>query len=104
MYKNEQKEHKFRRQKKFKKATFIKTKTKNNIEDNDANNILFSKKEPYGIKNSFKYFIGYNDNDIMRPLCIKLPEMTRYVRKFNENSTTSFRVKDKQLLNNYKKI
>ena len=27
-------------------------------------------------KNSFKYFIGYNDNDIIRPLCIKLPQMT----------------------------
>ena len=30
--------------------------------------------------------------------------MTEYVKKFNENSTTSFRVKDKQLLKNYNKI
>ena len=30
--------------------------------------------------------------------------MTGYVRKFNENSTMSFRVKDKQLLKNYNKI
>ena len=30
--------------------------------------------------------------------------MTGYVRKFNENSTLSFRVKDKQLLKNYNKI
>ena len=30
--------------------------------------------------------------------------MTGYVRKFNENSTMSFRVKDKQLLRNYNKI
>ena len=30
--------------------------------------------------------------------------MTGYVKKFNENSTMSFRVKDKQLLNNYNKI
>ena len=41
-----------------------------------------SKKEPYGIKNSFQYFIGYNDNDLIRPLCIKLPQMIGYVRKF----------------------
>ena len=27
----------------------------------------FQKKEPYGTKNSFKYFIGYNDNDVIRP-------------------------------------
>ena len=30
--------------------------------------------------------------------------MTGYVKKFNENLTMSFRVKDKQLLNNYNKI
>ena len=30
--------------------------------------------------------------------------MTGYARKFNENSTMSFRVKDKQLLKNYNKI
>ena len=30
--------------------------------------------------------------------------MAGYVRKFNENSTMSFRVKDKQLLKNYNKI
>ena len=28
--------------------------------------------------------------------------MTGYVRKFNENSTMSFRVEDKQLLKDYK--
>ena len=66
--------------------------------------IIVSKREPYGTKNSFKYFIGYNDNDIIRPLCIKLPQMTGYVRKFNENATMSFIVKDKQLLKNYTKI
>ena len=30
--------------------------------------------------------------------------MTGYVRKFNENATMSFIVKDKQLLKNYTKI
>ena len=30
--------------------------------------------------------------------------MTGYVRKFNENSSMSFRVKDNQLLKNYDKI
>ena len=27
------------------------------------------------IKNSLKYFTGYNDDNIIRPLCIKLPQM-----------------------------
>ena len=53
--------------KKVRKSTFYKSKTINNIEDIDVNNILVSKKEPYCTKNSLKYFIGYNDNDIIRP-------------------------------------
>ena len=51
--------------KKSKKASSTKKKTINNIEETDINNILVSKKEPYGDKNLVKYFIGYNDNDIM---------------------------------------
>ena len=47
---------------KSKEAAFIRTK-RNDIEDINVNNILVSKKELYGNKNSFKYFIGYNDND-----------------------------------------
>ena len=90
--------------KKIRKSTFYKNKAINNIEDIDVNNILVSKKEAYGNKNSFKYFIGYNDNDIIRPLCIRFPQMTGYARKFDENATMSFIVKDKQLLKNYTKI
>ena len=58
--------------KKIKKPDIYKNKKINKIDDINVNNILVSKKEPYGTKNSFKYFIGYNDNDIIRPLCIRL--------------------------------
>ena len=68
------------------------------MDDIDVDKILFSKEEPYGTKNSFKYFIGYNDNDLIRPLWIKLPQMTGYVRKFDDNSTMSFKINNKQLL------
>ena len=86
--------------KKSEEAAFIRT----NIDGIDVNSILVSKKEPYGTKNSYKYFIGYNDNDNIRPLCIRLPQMTGYARKFNENATMSFIVKDKKLLKKYTKI
>ena len=79
--------------KKIKKCTFYKNKTINNIEDIDVNNILVSKKESYGNKNSVKYFIGYNDNDVIRPLRISLLQMTGYARKFDENETMSFIVR-----------
>ena len=53
----------------------------------------FLKKNHTVIKNSLKYFIAYNNNDIIRPLCIRLPQMTGYATKFNENATMSFIVK-----------
>ena len=55
-------------------------------------------------KKSFKYFIGYKDNDVIRPLCIKLPQMLGYVRKFEGNTTMSFKINDKQLLKKYNQI
>ena len=88
--------------KKIKKSIY-KNKRIYSTDDIDVNNILVSKKEPYRNKNSLKYFIGYND-DIIRPLCIRLPQMTGYARKFNENATMSFIVKDKKLLKKYSKI
>ena len=90
--------------KKNKKSNFYKDKKINNIEEIDVNNILASKEESYGNKNSFKYFIGYNNNSNIRPLCIKLSQMTGYARKFGENATMSFIVKDKKLLKKYTKI
>ena len=89
---------------KIRKSTFCKNEKINGIENIDVNNILVSKREPYGNKNPFKYFIGYNDNDIIRPLCIRLPQMTGYARKFDENVTTSLVVKGKQRLKHYTKI
>ena len=50
------------------------------------------------------YFIGYNDNDVIRPLCIRISQMTGYAKNFDENVTISFRVDNKQLLKNCNKI
>ena len=58
--------------KKRKKTEFYKNKKVFQIDDIDVNKILVSKKEPYGKNNSLIYFIGYNDNDVIRPLCLKL--------------------------------
>ena len=88
------------------KTTFtIKTKKIFNIDDIDVNKILVSKKEQYGKYNSFKYFIGYNDNDVIRPLYLGLSQMTSCINKFDENKiTVSLMVKHEQLLKNYNKI
>ena len=40
----------------------------------------------------------------MRSLFVRLPQMTGYFKKFNQNVTMSFKVNNKQLLENYNKI
>ena len=66
--------------------------------------MLVYKKEPSGTKKALKYFIGYNDNDVIRPLCLRFPQMTGYARKFDETVTMSVRVNNKHLLKTYNKI
>ena len=90
--------------KKIRKSEFYKGKKVSKIDDIDVNKILVSKEEPYGRKNSFKYFIGYNDNDIIRPLSIKLPQTIGSVWKFGDNITMSFKISNKQLLKKYNQI
>ena len=77
--------------KKINKSNFCKNKKLFNIHDLDVNKILVSKKESYGKKKLLKYFIGYNDDDnVIRPSCIKLPQMIGYVsdnkllKKYNQ--------------------
>ena len=91
---NEWKEHKFWQQKNLKKR-LLKKKQQKNKNDIDVNKTLVSRKELYGTKNLFKYFIGYNDNDVIRPLCVRLPQMTGYFRTLDENLTMSCRVNNK---------
>ena len=45
--------------------------------------ILVSKKEAYVKNNSLEYFIGYNDNDVIGPLCLRLSKVTGYINKFD---------------------
>ena len=89
--------------KKINKSNFYKNKKLFNIHDLDVNKILISGKESYGTKNALKHFIGYNDDDAIRPLCIKLPQMIGYVKNFNSNETMSFKVSDNKLLKKYNK-
>ena len=66
------------------RVIFIKNKKLINLYDIDAGKILIFKKEPYGKKSSFEYFLGYND--IIRSLCTKLFQMIGYVKHFKVNT------------------
>ena len=90
--------------KKISKSNFYKNKKLFNIHELDVDKMLVSKKGSYGTKNSLKYFNGYNDDDVIRPLCIKPPQMIGYVKNFDSNKTMSFKVDNNKLLKKYNKI
>ena len=68
-------------QQKNQESNFYKNEKVKKIDDIHVNKVFVFKEDPYGTKNSFKYFIGYKDNDAIMPLCIKLPQTTGYVKK-----------------------
>ena len=70
----------------------------------EVDKILISKKEFYGKKSTFKDFLGHNDDDATRRLCITLPQMTGYVKHFANNKIMSLNVNDNRLLKKYTKI
>ena len=66
----------------------IKTKNIDDIDDIDKYNL-------------FKYFSGYNDNDVIKPLYLCILQTTGYTNKFDKNKLTmSLMIKDIQLLKN----
>ena len=51
----------------------------------------------------FKYFIGYlHDGDVIRPLCIILPQISGYVKYFdNSGKNMSFKIEDESVYLKY---
>ena len=79
--------------KNIKESNFYKNKKLFTMKDIDIYKILVSKEEPYGNIGAFKYFIGYNNNDKIRPLCIELPEIIGSVRHFKDSWGFKLRIK-----------
>ena len=70
----------------------------------DINQILISEKFKHNDRVS-KNFIGYEDDDIIRPLCIILPQMSGYIKYFdNGGGNMSFVIEDDSVLVKYNDI
>ena len=53
----------------------------------------------------FKYFIGYREGEIVKPLCIILPQMSGYIKYFeNGSKNMSFFIKDDEVWDKYNEI
>ena len=54
---------------------------------------------------SFNYFIGYAGNSVIRPLCILLPQMSGFIRLFDNGcKNMSFMIKDDRVLTKFNGI
>ena len=50
----------------------------------------------------FKYFIGYQEGEIVKPLCIILPQMSGYIKYFeNGGKNVSFLIKYDEMSENF---
>ena len=53
----------------------------------------------------FKYFIGYLEGEVAKPLCIILPQMSGYIKYFeNGSKNMSFLIKDDEVWDKYDEI
>ena len=53
----------------------------------------------------FKHFIGYQKGEIVKPLCIILPQMSGYIKYFeNGGKNMSFLIKDDEVWEKYEQI
>ena len=53
----------------------------------------------------FKYFIGYQEGEIVKPLCIILPQMSGYIKYFEYGSPNmSFLIKDEEVWEKYEQM
>ena len=66
---------------KFNKKEFHKSKQPNDLTSLNVGQIVISEKFKHN-DNSFKYLIGYKEDDIVRPLCIILLQMSGYIKYF----------------------
>ena len=70
----------------------------------NINSIVVSYRVKHGDE-SYKYFIGYQSDDMVRSLCIVLPQMNGYIKYFeNGGKNMSFKIEDESVYLKYNEI
>ena len=66
-----------------------------NLMSVNIDQIVVSDKFNNNNNNSFRHFIDYQEGEIVKPLCIILPQMSRYIKYFEYGGMNkSFLIKD----------
>ena len=83
------------------KKEFHKSKQPIHLMSVDVDQIVVSDKFKYNDE-GFKYFIGYQESEIVKPLCIILPQMSGCIKYFdNGGKNMSFLIKDDEVWEKY---
>ena len=86
------------------KKEFDKSKQPINLDLINIDQIVISNKFKHS-DDGFKYFIGYIEGEIVKQLCIILPQMSGYIKYFgNGGKNMSFLIKDDMCLDKYNEI
>ena len=86
------------------KKEFHKSKQPIKLDFVNINQIVISDKFKHS-DDGFKYFIGYKEGEIVKPLCIMLPQMSGYIKYFeNGGKSMSFMLKNDDMLDKYNEI
>ena len=86
------------------KKEFHKSKQPIDLDLVNVDQIVVSDKFKHS-DDGFKYFIGYKEGEIVKPLCIILPQMSGYIKYFeNRGKNMSFMTEDGDVLVKYNEI
>ena len=86
------------------KKKIHKSKEPSDLSSVDLDQIVVSYKFKHNDE-GFKHFIGYLEGEIVKPLCIILPQMSGYVKYFeSRNKNMSFLIKDDEVWDKYDEI
>ena len=88
----------------FNKKEFHKSKEPIDLMSVNVDQIVVSDKFKHSDK-GLKYFIGYQKDEIVKPLCIILPQMSGFIKYFeNGSKNMSFLIKDDEVWEKYEEI
>ena len=86
------------------KKEFHKSKQPIDLMSVNVNQIVVSDKFKHN-NECFMYFLGYQEDEIVKPLCIILPQMSGYIKHFeNGAKNMSFLIKDEEVGEQYEQI
>ena len=86
------------------KKEFLKSKQPIDVNLVNVDQIVVTDKFKHS-DDGFKYFIGYKKSEIVKPLCIILPQMSGYIKYFEDGGENmSFMIKNNGVLDKYDEI